>query len=163
MNRTLGAFFHIPNVEAQDAFLGVCWHWFQALPDSVRPARIGNHEPLKKIENAVLEEVLRDEYWVSHGRRLLGAVHRPWSRYGRLCNITLILELRQSEQSLCAQMYETLKQLGQTELRYMAQVDDELFRQDLELHQMLNSGLVERDIGRAIEKRDRFIALDVSA
>jgi hypothetical protein len=162
MNRTLGAFFEVEGRNAEGAFLSESWQWFRDLPESIRPTRIGNFEPLKRIEDVVLSDVLRNEYWVSRGKRLLGAANLPSSRGGRYFGITLILELKRTEIELSIEVYGLLKKLGSPKLSYMAQVDNELFLRDRVLHQLLNCGLVEQGVSIAFQKRESFLTFEMT-
>ena len=162
MNRTLGAFFEVGDWSAEDIFLGEAWQWFQGLPESLRPTKIGNFEPLKRIEDVMLGRILKQEYWVSRGKRLLGSAIRPWSGGGLYCGVSLILELKPTEGELSSEVYALLKRLGSPKLSYMAQVDNELFLRERVLHQLLNCGLVEQNISIAAHKRESFLAFEMT-
>jgi hypothetical protein len=163
MNTIIGAFVDKGSFPARGAFFRQMWALLQSGPEVVRPRRCGNWEPLKAVADADLDRVLMESYIVSNGRRFLGTVNRPAFRDHRYFTATVHLALRNDEGGVVESVYQWLRNGVVCSLCYQVTRTHELFEQHPAFHQMINAGLVEVDLQKALRYRALFDRVEGAA
>ncbi len=161
VSRTLGVFIDKSSVESTPAFFLDAWNVFANGPEIVRPRRVGNWEPLKKVEEVDAEKILASSYIISNGRKCFGMISDPGFREHRFFNVTLHITLAKRDDHCADEIYDWLLRCFNFSIAYMGTPSEELFRSNLELHQMLNCGLVETKLEKALSYRHLLDRCDV--
>ena len=151
MQRSLGTLVPSANVRSAADFFHRTFECFKIGPEVVRPKRIGSYEPLQPVQSADLSKILLSTYFLSNGRRMSAIVSPPFGQRGRFFNVSVHLEIAANRPMLADQAYEWLKTLGTYHFIYMGSPTPALFRDNLELHQMLERGITEQKLSRALE------------
>ena len=163
MEVVMGTFVDRNGITDPAHFLARTWDLLTSGPAVVRPKRCGNTEPLRLVEDACLPDVLRDDYIFSNGARCLGMVDRPCFDAHLYFTVVIFLRLRQADSATVTDVYDWLRSTWPFAFCYQATLTESLFRSNLELHQALNSGLVEQDIPLALRNRESFDRLEGGA
>lgn len=75
--KTLGAFVDKSRVTTPREFYLHAWNCLVDGPEILRPKRVGNVEPLKRVEDVLIEKILSQDFIVSNGRKFLGMISPP--------------------------------------------------------------------------------------
>jgi len=163
MNFSLGSFIHRRVVEAEGNSLDSLLAYYRGMWELVingleiiRPKRCGNTEPLKKVGDVDLSNILSDDFIFSNGRKCLGIVHRPAFRDREYYSISLAIELKKGQSNIAEELYFWLRENTRFSCVYKATRTNWLLENHLAFHQTINTGVTELDLAMAIEMQELF-------
>jgi len=87
--------------------------------------------------------MLRASFFTSNGQRSRCSVWPPAFQHSRYFNITILLDLKHTEDGVAREVYDWLKGSYPGEITYMGTPTQAMFENNTKLHQILNCGASE--------------------
>lgn len=159
LRKTLGVFIDKLRYQSPAAFFAYGWDSLGRAPDVLEPKRIGNWEPLKKVQDVSVADFLKQNFYVSNPRCSVFFAQPTFSTH-RYFMVKVHLKLAGKDHALADEAYEWLHSEFPFEIIYMGTRSPDMLRTNLQFHQLMNSGLFEVSLEEALAKHrhllDRF-------